>query len=228
MIPQVPCYLASFAENFIFFHFFLISGNSHFFILVYFYLVYLFEVLGLFPMCVFVCFYRCLFRNNSDTDAILHLSYVLWVILKGLFSRTKILTLCICFCGFFCHLGISVCYMISPRQEKTSTLIGIVDSLVLGLSCAITLAEVRFWERYHMSPDSGILFLSVGTLISASCTIPFLHYKHPKDAPFCQISHLIPVIGPLQDCHPLVLSTVKPVPVNSLITRAIANQVSDI
>ena len=75
--------------------------------------------------------------------------------------------------------------MISSRWEQTSALIGIVDFLVLGLSCAITLAEVRFGERYHMSPDSWILFPSVGTLNSASCTILFLHHKHPKDAPFC-------------------------------------------
>ena len=208
MIPQVPCHLASFSENIIFLQFFLISGNSHFFFLVYFYIVlciYYLKFWG-FPPCVSWCASTdVLFRNNSDIDAILHLSYVLWVILKGIFSRTKILTLFI----FFCHLGISVCYMISSRWEQTSALIGIVDFLVFGLSCAITLAEVRFGERYHMSPDSGILFPSVGTLNSASCTILFLHHKHPKDAPFCQISHLIPVIGPLQDCHPLVFCTVK-------------------
>lgn len=78
-----------------------------------------------------------------------------------------------------------------------------------------------------MSPNSGILFLSVGTLISASCTILF---SSPQVSKGCSLQ--LGLTPDPSNCAssrlpPSVLCTVKPLPINSLVTRARANHVSD-
>ena len=59
------------------------------------------------------------------------------------------------------------------RSEGINSLSSLVDFSVLGLSCAITLAELRLGVRHGVSLDLGILFLPVGPFISASYTSLF-------------------------------------------------------
>ena len=78
--------------------------------------------------------------------------------------------------------------------------------------------SLLIWGLYFFQED--LSFLPVAPFFS--------HHKCPKDAPFSLGSHLIPVIRPPQDCHPLVLYTGELFPINSPVTRARANHVSDI
>ena len=78
-----------------------------------------------------------------------------------------------------------------------------------------------------MSLDLGILFLPVGPLISASGTILF---SSPQVSKGCSLQ--LGLTPDPSNCAssrlpPSVLCTVEPLPINSLVTRARANHVSD-
>lgn len=146
---------------------------------------FLCKILKFFPC---VCIYKCFVQNNSKYGCHFTFPNVFWLILRQSFHLLKLLTLnlhffllspwkkCLLY-SFHFHMTRFTWMRVScPRSEGISALSGLVDFFILGLFCAITLAELRLGRK-------AWCVSWVGDSISSSRTFNFCQLHHSFSSP---------------------------------------------